>query len=65
MFWYGAWRYTDTRQAMGLTGERNLLRCAWLHVELRQAVTKKMVALERRWRLAVSGYRQAVWNSFA
>ncbi|QCD96205.1 hypothetical protein DEO72_LG6g907 [Vigna unguiculata] len=26
---------------------------------------EKMVALERRWRLAVRGYRQAVWHSFA
>ena len=26
---------------------------------------RKIVALERRWRLAVSMYRQAVWNDFA
>ncbi|QCE04114.1 hypothetical protein DEO72_LG8g2147 [Vigna unguiculata] len=34
-------RYTDTRQAMYLTGERTVLRCVWRHVELRQAVTRK------------------------
>ncbi|QCD86176.1 hypothetical protein DEO72_LG3g697 [Vigna unguiculata] len=41
LFWYGAWRYTDTRQAMDLTRECAILRCAWRHVELRQAVTRK------------------------
>jgi len=57
MFWYGAWRYTDTRQAIDAIGERLALRCAWRHIELRQAVTRKQGALEHRWRLAVGEYR--------
>jgi len=65
LLWYGAWRYTDTRQAMDVIGERLVLRCAWRHVELCQAVTRKQGALERRWRLAVGEYRQAVWSNFA
>ncbi|QCD93594.1 hypothetical protein DEO72_LG5g1669 [Vigna unguiculata] len=63
-FWYGAWRSTDSRQAIALArgsalSRRLAARCAPLGGD------EKTVRSGGRWRLAESGYRQAVWNNFA
>jgi len=52
------------RQAVRLAPGVPVLFGAWRHGVLRQAVTRKQWVWGR-WRLAVSKYRQAVWNSFA